>query len=349
MFCKKLQAFAQVVGVVTIGLLAVYGLLAVLNGGTPVWAVGRSADVAPARVEASQAAVAMTVPGVMNYQGYLRDSEGSLLNGYYTMTFAIYTTALGGTPLWSEDHISVTVRDGFFNEVLGNAEPVPAGLFTDPDRYIGVTVAPYAEMVPPQRFASVPYAFQANNGVPVGAVIDWWRPDASFPVPEHYMICDGSTVTDTESPLYGETLPDLNERFVRGVTDVGQIGITAVPTHNHTINHDHDLITTSVAGNHAHMWAHFLFVPLPMPMSWKWYSWNDAGESFVINSTVDGLGADGSGVFPLSWDSLEPMSFWTKSAGDHSHSVDVPAYAGTSGEATVEPPYVGLLKLCRIR
>lgn len=158
MALNKVKTVAQIVGFVTMGLLAVYGLLVLLQG-APAWAAGGPAYAAP------QAPAAGTVPGGTNFQGYLRDDEGNLMSGYYTMTFTIYDDAVVGTSLWSEQQISVTVRDGYFSVLLGD-DPLnlfPTDLFTSPDRYIGVTVDPYTEMVPRQRFASVPYAFHADR------------------------------------------------------------------------------------------------------------------------------------------------------------------------------------------
>ena len=63
-----------------------------------------------------------------------------------------------------------------------------------------------------------------SESVPIGTVIEWWRPDSSFPVPGGYAICDGALITDVESPLNGTFLPDLIDNFVKGVTDVNAIG-----------------------------------------------------------------------------------------------------------------------------
>ncbi len=166
MSIKRFQLCAQIVGYVTIGLLALFGLLNLVGGGGLVWAAGGRASVDPARAEARPAAPAAdTVPGATNFQGYLRDDEGNLMSGYYTMTFTIYDDAVVGSALWSEQQISVTVRDGYFSALLGDdpVNPFPDDLFASPERYIGVTVDPYAEMVPRQRFASVPYAFHAER------------------------------------------------------------------------------------------------------------------------------------------------------------------------------------------
>lgn len=73
--------------------------------------------------------------------------------------------------------------------------------------------------------------------VPIGTVIDWWRPDDSFAVPDGYQICDGSVVNDAESPFNGHTLPDLRTKFVRSANTIDQIGVTGGETrHDHTIS-----------------------------------------------------------------------------------------------------------------
>jgi hypothetical protein len=287
------------------------------------------------------------VPLLTNYQGILKDSEGNLLSGYYNMTFRLYddVTALATDARWVEQHLSVTVRDGRFTVLLGNNNPLPTTLFSSRDRFIGVTVEPYDEMVPRQRFASVPYAMNAGDGVPVGAVIDWWRPNASFPLPEGYQVCNGSVVNDPDSPLNGQTLPNLNGRFIRGVTDPNSIGgAGGAANHTHSIDHNHGGfgLTTSTNGNHNHMWAY--------QSGNSWYSYNSAGGSWLVREHPgNGIGWEGEGLYPLAH--TGSANYYTTNNGNHNHTatVDVPAYGGTSGSTNHLPPYVGLLKLCRIK
>jgi hypothetical protein len=71
--------------------------------------------------------------------------------------------------------------------------------------------------------------------VPLGTVLDWYRFDASIPVPEGFVICDGSAVADAASPYLGRATPNLADRFVRGVTSPAQIGTSGgASTHTHT-------------------------------------------------------------------------------------------------------------------
>jgi len=170
----------------TIGLLAVYGLVAVLGGSDLVaWASGRAAVAAG------------NVPSVMNYQGHLQDDSGVPLDGTYDITFRIYDSVSAPAALWTETHTDVTVREGYFSVLLGYSNPLPDSLFSTPDRYIGVTVAPYDEMTPRQRFASVPYAFHA------------WQTDRAF-------LADRA---------FGLSAPDENPRNAVVVDNDGKVGI----------------------------------------------------------------------------------------------------------------------------
>lgn len=103
------------------------------------------------------------VPPLLNYQGNLRDPQGNPLSGAYNMTFRIYDSVSATTALWTEQINGVTVRNGAFSTLLGTTTPLPPTIFTASDRFIGVTVAPYAEMAPRQRLAAVPYAIYAQS------------------------------------------------------------------------------------------------------------------------------------------------------------------------------------------
>jgi len=155
--------------------------------------------------------------------------------------------------------------------MLGNLIPISQNVFTEnANLWLGITVGTDDEMLPRVQIGNVPFAVQANTvidgsitaeklaegaippGVPVGTVISWWRPDANTPLPSgEWAIADGSTVTDTDSPMYGKTLPDLRNRFVMGVSaaNIGQVGgsNTVNLSHNHQVDsHTHTI------PSHAH-------------------------------------------------------------------------------------------------
>jgi len=63
--------------------------------------------------------------------------------------------------------------------------------------------------------------------IPVGGIIDWWRPtndDSLFPLPYNFLVCDGKTVGDPDSPFYLHTLPNLIGLFTAGMEpkDIGK-------------------------------------------------------------------------------------------------------------------------------
>ena len=95
----------------------------------------------------------VTIPTKISYQGYLEDSTGPLNQTDVSMTFSLYATAVGGSPLWSEIQ-SVNVNDGLFNVLLGSGSPMDSNDF-DSDRYLGISVNSDPEMSPRQQLVSV--------------------------------------------------------------------------------------------------------------------------------------------------------------------------------------------------
>jgi hypothetical protein len=153
MVFKKLQVLAQIVGCVTIALLAIYGLLMVLSDDSSVWAA----------IDQVATLASEEVPSTFNYQGFLRDPDGSLTTGSYTITARIYDLATEGTALYETTVPNVTVRDGLFNIVLGDDPPMTAEAFSDVPRYIGISLNNDPELIPRQRLHAVPWALTAKT------------------------------------------------------------------------------------------------------------------------------------------------------------------------------------------
>ncbi len=103
---------------------------------------------------------AVSIPRLINYQGYLTDASGTPLNGSYGMAFELYASASGGTAFWSETQSGVPVTEGVFNVMLGSVTPV--GTVPDgPELYLQVTVG--TEVISPRvRLVSVPYSYNAS-------------------------------------------------------------------------------------------------------------------------------------------------------------------------------------------
>lgn len=201
----------------------------------------------------------------------------------------------------------------------------------------------------------------SGSTVPIGAVIDWWRPDSSFPMPPGYQIADGSTVTDADSPLNGKTLPDLTDRFVVGVTDVSDIGVTGGSSnHSHDVNidHDHSSANSSSTGSHSHSvdpspvtssssGSHLHTINVPNYLSTrtstaagshkhKWitfrgsnnsiHSWGSNGVLREMIDWGDGLDNEGSGIWPIAIDYFGftwDWSLYTDTAASHAHSTSI--------------------------
>jgi len=80
-------------------------------------------------------------------------------------------------------------------------------------------------------------------GVPIGAVIDWWRHTGLVPVPFGFVVADGAPVSDPLSPMFGIVTPDCRNKFVRGHATMPTTGFTSggadtfgLPAHNHTLS-----------------------------------------------------------------------------------------------------------------
>ncbi|MBC8009127.1 MAG: tail fiber domain-containing protein [Burkholderiales bacterium] len=116
-------------------------------------------------------------PASIDYQGRVLDVNGNPLvpttPTNYTMQFRIYSTATGGTALWTESQI-VTVDNGNFSVRLGEgvavgSDPRPglATLFDAKDRYLGLTVIipnqTPGEISPRLQFLTTPYAMTAQK------------------------------------------------------------------------------------------------------------------------------------------------------------------------------------------
>ena len=105
------------------------------------------------------------VPQVMTEQGRLFNADtGAPSAGTVEVAFALYTSASGGTSVWTETQL-VTLDSGYFSVQLGSTSPIPGELFTGASMYLGVTIGTDTELAPRQALNSVPYAFTANNAV----------------------------------------------------------------------------------------------------------------------------------------------------------------------------------------
>lgn len=184
---------------------------------------------------------ASSVPQLINYQGKLTDDEGqALATAEYSLSFSIYDGPLDGANLvWGAQVFDgadqmghgalVPVVQGFFNVILGpydeDGDPIVEA-FDRPDRYLEITVGDGSPILPRQQILSAPYALQSAGDVPVGTVLPFMG-DVSL-LPSNWVFCDGTIIDDPDSPLDGQSLPDLRSRFLRGTSSEGLgVGVSA--------------------------------------------------------------------------------------------------------------------------
>ncbi len=102
------------------------------------------------------------IPKTMSYQGVLTDASGAPVpEGDYSLTFKLYEVASGGSALWSETQ-TVAVSEGIFNVILGSISPL--NLAFDKPYWLGLAVAPGAELTPRTPLASAPYSLNPAEG-----------------------------------------------------------------------------------------------------------------------------------------------------------------------------------------
>jgi hypothetical protein len=100
------------------------------------------------------------VPHLLNYQGRLTDSNGSPLNGSYSLTFRIYDAESAGNLLWEETQGTVVIQKGIFSVLLGSATNL--NLPFDKPYFLEIKVGNEV-MSPRQQITSSGYAIRAEK------------------------------------------------------------------------------------------------------------------------------------------------------------------------------------------
>jgi hypothetical protein len=89
--------------------------------------------------------------------------------------------------------------------------------------------------------------------VPIGGIIPWAKNSfgVALTLPENFMECNGQAVADAESPLDGETLPNLNggQYFLRGNALSGDTGGSLTHTHDIEIGSGFDGVNVDNGGS----------------------------------------------------------------------------------------------------
>jgi hypothetical protein len=136
--------------------IGIIGIVAIVLA---VAAIGANANIS---TEASDKVNVPDVPHKINYQGYLTDAADNPITGDRDMTFGIYDSHTGGTPLWSETQTSVHVEKGLFNVILGSVNPIPGDVFPSGGSRWLETAIEGQTLTPRKEIVSVAYALKAD-------------------------------------------------------------------------------------------------------------------------------------------------------------------------------------------
>jgi len=104
-----------------------------------------------------------SVPGQINYQGFLANAfDSSAITATLEMTFRLFDSETKGAELWAETHPSVEVSYGLFQVLLGSMTTFPDGLFDGSYMWLQTEVG--AEVLTPRKpLVSVAYSHRTNS------------------------------------------------------------------------------------------------------------------------------------------------------------------------------------------
>ena len=317
-------------------------------------------------------------PQLVQYQGRLVDLNGTPLEGVVgSLTFRLYSSVAPTTTtfVYAERHTNVPVRRGVFTVYLGSGQQVDAAgnpvaapeelgqKFDGTDRYVQVQVENDAPLTPLDRIGSVPYALTAGGSVPIGTVVDWYRPSPDTDVPEGWAVCDGSPVSAPGSPMNGQPTPNLVNRFVRGLdpsqvtpTSYGAGAATSLPD---TGGADSlNLLHSHTNQGHSHTWAHTHSIPTEAGHTHSAFLGDAQGHltSPIVfeggnKYAFVGPGPNCQHAVPVQV-AMSPAHNHTGNTGGPSpgqsdpSSVNIDVALGTYDN---RPVYVGLLKIIRVK
>ena len=101
------------------------------------------------------------VPQTIDFQGRLADSNGDPINGQHEITFALFSSEVGGTALWTETRV-VDFANGLFHVAMGEENPIPASVLIGGNPWLQIAIG--AEVLNPRtRINSVPFSRVAQN------------------------------------------------------------------------------------------------------------------------------------------------------------------------------------------
>jgi hypothetical protein len=160
------------------------------------------------------------------------------------------------------------------------------------------------------------------SSLPLGTVLDWWRPNTGFTLPIEYHYCDGSPIIESTSPYIGWNSPNLLEKFVLSANTISQIGDVG-GTDSVDLEHGH------VSSTHSHNFSH---------SHWFTIGWS------TVNSGVSDTQFPGGDLVARHPHTHGDINIVQNATTENS----APDINLTSIISNNIPPYLGILKILKV-
>lgn len=232
----------------------------------------------------------------------------------------------------------------------------------------------YEDLNVPARFGAKTFGWSSSSGAnaavplaaldavstrqfgPIGAVINWWRPNNTVSLPSGWVACDGSTYTSGQHDFgtgASITVPDLRNKFILGASSTITDGNAATSgdassnapgirgsgsSHSKDLAHTHGITAespgTNSTGSHQHT-----------------YSGTTANNPAVFSSAQAYTSGTAQKIIGMHG---HDYSGTVASNGAHSHTVNSHSHGGATGSGgsaaqDIKPLYVGLLFIIKIK
>ncbi len=288
------------------------------------------------------------VPHEMTFTARLVNGD-TPYEGDVALTFDLYTSATGGTSLWSES-TTANATLGLVAARLGATTPLDLAVIDGGDLYLQVTVESTV-LSPRLAIGSVPYAVRAAyaddcGAVPTGSVMFFdldacpagWSPLDAARGRAIVGLPTGGTLGGT----VGAALGDLENRTHTHTVDPAAATTSTTGAHTHTVDpaqvtssavdlaHTHTVDPAAFnisGGSHNHAWSVWNQALL------TWTSYSSTGAPIDLVDFDDGIGNEGVGNYPVEDTQGASRTLYTANDASHVHTVDVPSTQ--SGDASV--------------
>jgi hypothetical protein len=117
----------------------------------------------------SSTAAAQAVPSTVTFTARIADN-GVPATGSHDLGFALFSGPTGGTAVWSEGPVSVTLADGLVYHELGSATTLDETILAGAKMYLELTVDG-TTLSPRVAIVSVPYAIRAGDSNTLGGLM----------------------------------------------------------------------------------------------------------------------------------------------------------------------------------